>query len=114
MPCDTKLKPKQTLKQRAEEVRRAAERIGAGLARGSIKAKVGPQGAIAFEGVSEQERDGVTDACAYRRIMVSGSALARAAISRAELMAGRAVDKQVIGQGAHSHDGGRTWHDHKG
>jgi len=46
--------------------------------------------------------------------MVQGSALARAAVTRAEQMAGRSVSRQVIGQGAHSHDGGQTWHDHKG
>jgi hypothetical protein len=25
-------------------------------------------------------------------------------------MAGRTVNKQIIGQGVHSHDGGQTWH----
>jgi hypothetical protein len=65
------------------------------------------------EWFTEAERDGVTDACAYRRILVSGSALAKEAILKAEIRAGRSVDKLVIGQGAHSHDGGRTWHDHK-
>jgi hypothetical protein len=113
MPCDRKLKAGQTVQQRANDIRKAVERIGNGLANGSVKVKVGPQGAIAFVGVTEADRDGVTDACAYRRIMVSGSAFAKAAILRAEQLAGRAVDKRVIGQGAHSHDGGRTWHDHK-
>ncbi len=91
MPCDTKLKPRQTIQQRAEEVRRAVERFAQGLATGRIKAKVGPQGAITFEGIRNEERDGVTDACAYRRLMVSGSALAKAAIARAEELAGRSV-----------------------
>jgi hypothetical protein len=113
MPCDRKLKTGQTLKQRADEVRKVVDRIATALTQGRVKAKVGPQGAIAFEGLSEAERDGVTDACAYRRIMVSGSALAKAAIAKAEQLAGRSVDKQVVGQGAHSHDGGHTWHDHK-
>lgn len=113
MPCDRKLKAGQTLQQRAEEVRKAVDRLSQGLANGRVKAKVGPQGAIAFDGLSEVERDGVTDACAYRRLLVSGSALAKAAITRAEQLAGRAVDKQIVGQGAHSHDGGKTWHDHK-
>ena len=113
MPCDTRLKPRQTIKQRADEVRRAVERFAQGLAAGRIKAKVGPQGAIAFEGIPDEERDGVTDACAYRRLMVSGSALAKAAIARAEQLAGRSLDRQVLAHGHHSHDGGRTWHDHK-
>lgn len=114
MPCDTRLKPSQTISQRAEEVRFATASIARGLAEGRVKAKVGPQGAIAFEGVTDVERDGVTDACAYRRIMVTGSSLAKAAIARAEMVAGRSVDKQVVGAGVHSHDGGATWHDHKG
>jgi hypothetical protein len=110
MPCDTRLKPKQTIQQRAEEVRRAVARLSDALVSGRIKAKVGPQGAIAFEGWDEAERDGVTDACAYRRLMVTGSALAKAAIARAEQLAGRSVDRRVLTHGVHSHDGGCTWH----
>lgn len=109
MPCDTYLKPRQTIKQRADEVRKATDRIAKALAAGRAKAKVGPQGAIAFTGLTDDERDGVTDACAYRRIMVSGSALARVKIAQAEQLAGRSVDRKVIGQGVHSHDGGKTW-----
>lgn len=114
MPCDTRLKPRQTIQQRASEVRKAVDKIGAGIASGRVKVVVGPQGAIAFDGIRPDERDGVTDACAYRRLMVSGSALAQAKIAQAEQLAGVSVNKQVIGQGAHSHDFGVTWHDHKG
>ena len=110
MPCDTLLKPKQTIQQRAEEIRRAVAGLSDALASGRIKARVGPQGAIAFVGWDDVERDGVTDACAYRRLMVTGSALAKAAIARAEQMAGRSVDRRVIAHGEHSHDGGHTWH----
>jgi hypothetical protein len=110
MPCDTRLKPKQTISERAAEVRRAVDKIGQGLASGRIKARVGPQGAIAFDGVSNEDRDGVTDACIYRRLLVSGSALAKAALARAEQLAGRSIDRQSLAHGHHSHDGGRTWH----
>jgi hypothetical protein len=110
MACDTRLKPKQTLQQRADEVRKAVAKLSEGLAAGRIKAKVGPQGAIAFEGFAEVERDGITDACAYRRLMVSGSPLARAKIAQAEQLAGRAVDRQALAHGHHSHDGGKSWH----
>lgn len=113
MPCDRQLKPKQTISERKAEVRKAADKISKGLAAKRIKPVVSKTGAIAFVGVTDEERDGVTDACAYRLIMVHGSALAKAEIARAEQIAGRGVDKQVIGQGAHSHDGGQTWHDHK-
>ncbi len=114
MPCDTRLKPRQTIQQRAEEVRRVLDLVQSALVAGRVKVRVGPQGAVAFEGISEVERDGVTDACIYRRLMVSGSALARAKVAQAEQLAGRTVDKFVVGHGVHSHDGGHTWHGHKG
>ena len=114
MPCDTRLKPKQTIQQRAEEVRRVIAKTIEGLSAGRIKVKVGPQGAVAFEGLSETDRDGVTDNCVYRRLLASGSAMALQQIQRAEILAGRSIDRQMIAQGAHSHDGGRSWHNHKG
>lgn len=114
MPCDTRLKPRQTIQERAKEIREATNRLAQALAAGRVKAKIGPQGAIAFEGWDETSRDGVTDACAYRRIMATGDALARMTIARAEQLAGRSVNKQAVGIGIHSHDGGKSWHDHKG
>jgi hypothetical protein len=30
---------------------------------------------------------------------------------QAEQRAGRGVDQQALAHGAHSHDGGKTWHD---
>jgi hypothetical protein len=113
MPCDRKLKANQTIQQRKEEIKKVVSMISSGLANGVIKATVGKNGAIAFVGIPDILRDGVTDACAYRQIMVHGSALAKAAIARAEQIAGRSVNRQVVGQGVHSHDGGQTWHDHK-
>jgi hypothetical protein len=110
MPCDTQLKPKQTVQERAEEVRRAAALVSDALAAGRVRVKVGPQGAVAFEGITAAERDGLTDACIYRRVMVSGSALARAAIARGEQLSGRTVNRSVVATGVHSHDGGHTWH----
>jgi hypothetical protein len=110
MVCETRLKPRQTIQQRAEEVRRAVARLSDALTSGRVKARVGPQGAITFEGWDAAERDGVTDACAYRRVMVTGSALAKAAIARAEQVGGHSVDRRVLTHGVHSHDGGQTWH----
>jgi hypothetical protein len=114
MPCDTRLKAGQSITQRKEEVKKAVSRLDALLQSGQVRAKVGPQGAVTFTAWADNERDGVTDACAYRRIMATGSALAKAALTRAEQMAGRTIDRQIVGHGAHSHDGGHTWHDHKG
>lgn len=110
MPCDTRLKAGQTISQRADEVRRAVERLSQGLAAGRIKVKIGPQGAVAFEGFTDVERDGVTDNCAYRRLLVSGSALAKSKLTLAEHMAGRQIDKTAVAQGWHQH--GSKWHKH--
>lgn len=109
MACDTKLKAGQTIQQRAVEVRAAVERLAKALVSGQVKAVVGSNGGVAFQGF-DADRDGVTDACAYRRLMVSGSALAKAKLAQAEQIAGRSINRQAIGQGLHSHDGGKTWH----
>lgn len=113
MSCDRQLKPRQTIQERATEIRAVVDRLTRGLAAGTVKAKVGPQGAVAFLGLTDAERDGVTDNCAYRRLMASGSALAIAAIAKAEQLAGRSIDRQQIAIGAHTHDG-VNWHSHKG
>jgi hypothetical protein len=113
MPCDRKLKAGQSIKERAEEIRTVVERVVRKLAMGKVTAKVGPTGGIAFVGLDDSERDGVTDACMYRRVMATGSALAKAAIERAEALSGRAVDRHAVAHGHHSHDGGVTWHHHK-
>jgi hypothetical protein len=110
MVCETRLRPRQTAAQRAADVRKAAEAFVKGLAAGRIKVKVGPQGAIAFDGITEQERDGVSDACAYRKVMASNNALAKLAIKRAEILAGRGVSSEALAAGFHSHDGGVTFH----
>lgn len=111
MPCDTKLKPKQTIQQRADEVRKVVYDINSLIAAGKVKPVIDKRtGAIAFDGVSDTIRDGVTDACVYRRLMATGSSLTKAAIARAEQIAGRTVDKQALAQGHHSHDGGKSWH----
>jgi hypothetical protein len=108
MVCETRLRPRQTAAERSSEIRRAIDQLSQGLASGRIRAKVGPQGAIAFDGWNE--RDGITDACAYRKIMASGSSAAKLSIAKAEQIAGRTVDRKVLTQGFHSHDGGDTWH----
>lgn len=89
-----------------------AAKLDKALVSGAVRIKIGPQGAVAFVGLTEQERDGVTDNCAYRRIMATGSPLARAKIAAAEALSGRTVDRKVIGQGGHYH--GDTYHAHKG
>lgn len=117
MPCDTRLKAGQSIKARAEEVRAAVVRIATALATGRVKPKIGPTGGIAFEGLSEADRDGVTDNCLYRRLLATGSATAKAAIARAEQLAGRSVSKEAVAHGHHAHtdgNGNLHWHTHKG
>ena len=107
MPCETRKRAGQSIQQRATEVREAVSALEGALARRKAKVVVGPQGAVTFTGW--ENRNDVTDACAYRRIMATGSALARMEIAKAEKLAGRVVDRKVIVQGVHSHDGGSTW-----
>jgi len=113
MPCDRRLKKGQSIQERATEIKKVVETVSRKLTAGTIKAIVGKDGGIAFQGLSEGERDGVTDACMYRRVMATGSSLAKSAIARAEAMAGRSVDKVAVGRGLHTHDGVH-WHHHKG
>jgi hypothetical protein len=111
MPCDTRLKKNQTLQQRATEVKQVVYDINSLIATGRVKPVVDKRtGAIAFQGLSDDIRDGVTDACVYRRLMITGSFLTKNAIQRAEQLAGRTVDKGALQQGVHSHDGGDSWH----
>lgn len=111
MPCDTRLKPRQTIQQRKSEVQKVVGDVNSLLSTGKIKAVVDKRtGAVAFQGLDDNLRDGVTDACIYRRLMVSGSSLAKAALQRAEQLAGRSVSKEALAHGHHSHDGGQTWH----
>lgn len=111
MPCDTRLKRNQTISQRADEVRAVTGKVQSGILQGRIKVKVSPTGAVAFDGISEEDRDGVTDACVYRRIMVSGAASVKAAIERQAQLQGRTINRATVNAGVHSHDGGKTWHD---
>jgi hypothetical protein len=110
MPCDTVRRPNQTLDQRKTEVRGAIASLARLLASGQAKAIVSKAtGSVAFRGWAEGETARVTDACAYRMIMSSGSALAKLAIQKAETLAGRTVDRQALTVGWHSHDG-VNWH----
>lgn len=109
MVCDTKwTKAGQTLTERKAEISETVAKLAADLAAGRVKVVIGQQGAVAFDGWTQ--RNAITDACAYRRIMATGSPLAKAKIQAAEALSGRSVNKQAVAQGYHSHDSGRTWH----
>lgn len=114
MPCDTRLKVGQTITERKVEVREAIDALSRSLVAGRARAIINKaNGAIAFEGWAEGRDARVTDACAFRLIMVTGSALAKQAIARAEALAGRTVSRQALAQGIHAHagpDGTLHWH----
>lgn len=113
MACETRLRPQQTISQRAAEIRSAVQRLVAALVAGRVQLKVGANGAPVFTGWQEESRDGISDLCAYRQIMRTGDATSRMLIQRAEQMSGRPVNKAAVAAGLHSHDGGTTWHSHK-
>lgn len=118
MPCDTRFKRNyrnsgriQTISERKAEVKQVVSDINSLIAAGRVKPIIDRlTGAIAFQGIDDTVRDGVTDACVYRQLMISGNSLTKAAIQRAEQIAGRTVDKKALAQGVHSHDGGGSWH----
>jgi len=111
MPCDTRLKPRQTITQRKAEIRKMTATLESRLKTGAVKVKIdAATGAVAFVGLRDDERDGVTDGCAYRRLMSEGSAATRRIIAEAERAAGVSINKRAVAHGVHSHDGGKTWH----
>lgn len=110
MPCDTQLRPNETLTQRATAIDAALRRLEVALTSGAVRMTVGPNGSIAFVGWGEAERDRVTDVCAYRTLAASGSWALRQAQAKAEALAGRRVNAFAVAAGHHSHDGGKTWH----
>lgn len=112
MACETYQRKGQSLTERKDEIRRVQERVISGLKSGQIGVKVDAKGGVTFTGIPAEDRPGITDACIYRRVMVSGSQLAIQAIQKAERLAGRSVDKQLVNSGYHSHDGGNSWHRH--
>lgn len=117
MACETRLRNRygrrQTLTERKADVKQVMTDVNSLIAAGKVKPVVDRiSGAVAFTGLSEDQRDGVSDACVYRQMMISGNSLTKMAIARAEQMAGRTVNRTALAQGVHSHDGGQTWGSH--
>jgi hypothetical protein len=112
MACDTMRKVGVSPVQRAREVGLSLERLERALKERRARVTIAPNGAIAFAGWTTEERDGVTDACAYRRLTAKSSWELRQAVARAEAEQGRKVNQQAIAAGFHSHDGGASWGRH--
>jgi hypothetical protein len=110
MPCDTTLRDGQTLAERQTQIERALARLEAALQGGRVKVGIAANGAVAFQGW--QDRDDVTDVCAFRTLTASNSWALRQAVARAEATTGRKVNSRAVEAGWHSHDNGKTWGTH--
>lgn len=105
MPCMTQ--PTLTEQQKQSQVK-ALQRLNDAIGAGTVKVIIGKAGGITFAGW--QDREGVSDLCAYRALM--NSPTMRRAVMRAEAMQGNKLDPRAIASGLHSHDGGATWSRH--
>ncbi len=112
MPCDSKpFTAKQSLAERKAQVAGIIARVTVLLAKRQIQLVVDPlTGAVTFKGLPNVLRQGVSDACIYRRLMALGNKVIQTEFARAEQAAGRKVDSLAVAQGVHSHDDGATWH----
>ena len=107
MPCDTNVNLTPVQRKRMTD---AVERLNKALGNNEVTLVIGPSGSVAFKGWNE--REGVADLCAFRRLAAMNSASLRRAIMRAEVTSGRKLDQRAIINGVHSHDGGKTWGTH--
>lgn len=108
MACDFRIPEGMTPQKRKTQIEEAMGRLQKALAAGTVTIKVGPTGALTFVG-GDLARSGISDSCAYRKLLAAGSPELRRALARAEAMAGRKVDEKQVAAGTHSHDGGKTW-----
>ena len=110
MPCTSARRPGQSLAERMAQVKAALKRLETALQKGGVKITIAPNGAVAFVGWND--REDVTDVCAFRTLSAENSAALRMAVVRAETFSGRKVNINAVSAGFHSHDGGRTWSRH--
>ena len=61
-------------------------------------------------GWQQEDRSGLSDLCAYRKLLASNSPELRRAVARAEVVAGRKIDPRMVSAGVHSHDDGKSFH----
>lgn len=107
MPCDTRIPVGMTIEERLDQIQASIGRLETALGNGDVSVVVGENGAVAFAGW--ENRDKVSDVCAYRALELEGSFALREAVARAETLSGNQVNAEAVAAGIHSHDGGRTW-----
>lgn len=127
MPCDTRrrriridrplseggpLERDQTVEERQAEVQAAVARLEGRLADGSVTVLLSPEGAVAFNGWEQDERDGVSDVCAALTLQYQASWAFTQALQAAEAVSGYSYQPQAVASGLHSHDGGHSWSTH--
>lgn len=110
MPCDTNLKQGQTLESRGEQIKKSLTRLERALTEGRVGLTIAPNGAVAFTNWKREDRDDVTDVCAFRTLTSQNSWALRQAVAKAEQVQGRKVNPHAVAAGHHSHDGGKSWH----
>jgi len=110
MACLSALQPNQTLVQRIAQVDAALKRLEQYIQTGTVRIGISRQGAIVFQGWND--RDSITDVCAFRSLQATNSWVLRQAILKAEGMSGNKVNPKMVENGTHSHDGGKTWGKH--
>lgn len=108
MPCDSG--PLAKSAQQQADMRAALKRLELMLDKGGVGVIIGENGAMYFNGWSSADRKGWSDVCAFRALSAEGSFALQTAVQRAEMMAGRKLDQNMVAAGIHSHDGGHTWH----
>lgn len=75
MACDFRIPAGMTPLKRKTEIEEAMDRLQKALAIGTVKIKVGPQGAVTF--VGNWDRRGISDTCAYRKLLTSANPAVR-------------------------------------
>ena len=111
MPCDTRRLDSLTPEQRFKQIRDSVSKLGTLLQSGKVSVKVDrATGAVAFINWSKEDRADISDVCAVRRLLAKNDVAFKAALAKAEAVAGRKLAVAAVGAGIHSHDGGKTWH----
>lgn len=110
MACIGALSKGQSFAQRMAQVDKALSRLEQYIQQGTVRLTIGVNGAITFSGW--QDRDGISDVCAFRSLTATNSWALRQAVLKAEGTQGRKVNPQAIAAGVHSHDGGKSWGKH--
>ncbi len=96
MPCTTQANLTAIQATRMQD---AIERLNRALGDNTATLVIGAGGAIAFRGWNE--REGVSDVCAYRKLASSNSANLRRAIMRAEAISGCKLNRGIALRRSH-------------